>query len=124
VTGTGFCIAHSPGGADFMRDIASRGGQATRARLMGVAFEAEQLPPLRTIEDAKAGLDQVRIAVMTRRLTHAEGNAASKAIAEWIKGEGAAVTSRLVNELRTELDAKEAELAALRKQPGGPRRAS
>lgn len=120
----GLCAAHRMG-REHMATIGSRGGEATRARFGGEAFTAEELPPLHTIEDAKAALDVVRVAVMTRRLTHAEGNAASKSVAEWVKAETAAITGRLVNELRAELDAKSEEIATLRKQlTPGPRRAS
>jgi allantoicase len=37
-------------------------------------------------------------------ITHAEGNAASKAVAEWCKAESAAVTKSLVNELHKALE--------------------
>jgi hypothetical protein len=113
---SGYCPAHRDGGREHMADLGSRGGQATRAKLAGHAFTAEDLPPLHSIEDAKAALDVIRVAVMTRRLTHAEGNAASKATAEWIKGETAAITARLNTELRTELDAKQTKIEALEKQ--------
>jgi hypothetical protein len=117
----GLCRTHREGGAERMAEIGRLGGAATRVRLTGEAFKAEELRPLRTIEDAKAALDLIRVAVMTRRLTHAEGNAASRAVAEWIKGETAAITARLVNELRGELEAKAAEMAQLRQQLMGRR---
>lgn len=119
------CPAHRPGGAEFMADIASRGGQATRVKLAGQAFTAEELPDLVTLEDAKRALDVVRKAVMSRRLSHSEGTAAAKTVDSWVKTETAAITARLVNELRAELDAKSEEIGALRKQLASrPRRVS
>lgn len=112
----GLCPAHRPGGVEMMRERAALGGLATKARFEGQAFAPEDLPPLVTLEDAKAALDQVRVAVMSRRVTHAEGNAASKAVSEWVRTETAAITARLVGELKSELQAKAEEIEALRKQ--------
>ncbi len=119
----GWCPAHRPGGVEEMRARAILGGQAAAAMRAGAAFTAGDLPPLASVEDAKAALDVIRVAIMSRRLTHAEGNAASKAVAEWVKAETAAITSRLVNELKGELQAKADEIAALRKQLAGGSRA-
>jgi hypothetical protein len=112
----GYCPAHRDGGRDVLRERASLGGQATRARFGGAAFEAGELKPINSLEDAKLSLDEIRIAVMTRRLTHAEGNAASKAISEWVKTQAATNTERLVNELTAELKEKTKEIADLRTQ--------
>jgi hypothetical protein len=99
-----------------MEAIASKGGQALRAKLAGSAFEASELKPIATLEDAKLALDEIRIAVMTRRLTHAEGNAAAKAISEWVKTQAATNTDKLVNELTVELKAKTQKIDELTKK--------
>lgn len=99
-----------------MAALASLGGQAVKAKFGGQAFEAADIKPIESIEDAKEALDDIRVAIMSRRLTHAEGNAASKTVAEWVKAEGAAVTQRLITELRTALEEKTDEIEALRKQ--------
>lgn len=112
----GVCLAHRPGGQEHLESIASLGGQALARKLAGSAFEAADLAPLVTLEDAKLALDEIRVAVLTRRVTHTEGASAAKAVSEWVKTEGAATTSRLVNELRVELDARLEEIAELRKQ--------
>lgn len=118
---SGYCPAHRAGGHAAIVASASLGGQALRAKLAGSAFTVEELPPLETLEDAKHALDVIRTAVMTRRLTHAEGNSAARAVGEWVKTEGAASTARIVGELRAELEAKAAEIAVLRRQLEGGR---
>ena len=115
----GTCPVHRPGNQERQREIASAGGAALRAKLAGAAFEAHELAPILTIEDAKRAHDAVRIAVLCRRITHGEGSAATKAIDGWIKAEAATLTARLVGELRAELDIKTREINALRKQLGG-----
>lgn len=114
VNADGLCLAHTSDGASRMAEISRKGGQATAARFASVPFVAEDVPRIETLEDAKLALDNIRIAVLTRRITHAEGNAASKAVSEWCKAEGMAATGRLVTELRNELAAKTAEIATLR----------
>jgi len=112
----GYCPSHDPDNAERMREIATRGGHATAAKHASVGFTADELAPMVTLEDAKRALDVIRVAVMTRKITHAEGNAASKSVSEWVKAEGAAVTGRIVNELQKDLDGKTAEIAALKLQ--------
>jgi hypothetical protein len=121
VTEGELCFAHRAGGVEQMRAIAALGGAATRAKYAGQAFDPTDLPPIVTLEDAKRALDAIRMAVLTRRITHAEGNAASKAIDSWVKTETAAITSRLVNELRVELETRTTEIAELRKRLAGGR---
>jgi hypothetical protein len=104
-----------------MKKIGSKGGQATKAKLASPGFDPEAVPPLETLEDAKAALDSIRRGVLCRTITHAEANAASKAVAEWVKTETATTTQRLVTELHRELEAKETQIAALRKQLSGGR---
>jgi len=112
----GWCGAHRAGGAEAMRERAVLGGAAKAMRDAGEAFTPDQLPPLQDLESAKAALDAVRVAVLCRRISANEGNAASKAVSEWVKTETAAITARLVNELRAELDNRAKEIADLRKQ--------
>lgn len=102
---------------------AAFGGKGGKAKRHAAPFALEELSTLRTVEDCKRALDQVRVAVLTRRITPAEGNSASRALDAWTKAEGAAVTARLVGELRAELASKAAEIAELRKAlAAGPRR--
>ena len=115
----GTCPVHRPGNQERQREIASAGGAALRAKLAGAAFEAADLKPILTLEDAKLALDEIRVATLTRRVTHGEATAATKAIDSWCKAEAATLTARLVGELRAELDIKTREINALRKQLGG-----
>jgi hypothetical protein len=121
----GYCLSHRPGpeGEAKRAAISAAGGRATAARLGGEAFTAGDLPPLVSIEDAKLALDAIRVATLTRRITHSESRAAAGAVKEWIAAETAAQTQRLVNELSRELEAKTEEIKALRKQLGGKLRA-
>jgi hypothetical protein len=116
-----YCPAHRKGGREMMRELASLGGQALRRKLEGEAFTADELQPITSLEGAKAALDQIRVAVLTRRITHSEGASASKAVSEWVKTHGATTTATLVNELRLELEAKTNEIEALRGQLASPR---
>jgi hypothetical protein len=101
------------------------GGKATAAKYAGGAFAAGDLKPITTLEDAKLALDEIRVAILTRRITYSEGASASKAVSEWVKTESAAATGRLVGELRAALEAKTEEIETLRKQlsAGGRMRA-
>ena len=112
----GYCQIHGEGGAERQRAISAKGGEATAKAWAAVGFKPEELPDLVTVEDAMTALDVIRRAAMTRRLTHAESNAASKAVSEWVKAHAALQTQKLVGELQKELDAKTAEIEELRKQ--------
>lgn len=112
----GLCFAHQPGGSERLREASRRGGEATKRKLAADGFTADELPALTDIDSAMNALDVIRIAVMTRRLTHAEGNSASKACSEWIKGHSVRQTQRIVDELQKEVDSKAEEIDELRKQ--------
>ena len=108
------CAAHRPGGDALMRTMAVKGGLATARKHRSEGFGREEIVDLVSLEDAKLALDQVRVAVLTRKITHAEATAATRAVSEWVKTESARMTKSLVNELTTELDAKAHEIAELR----------
>ncbi len=59
-------------------------------------------------------LDEIRVAVLTRRITHGEGASAAKTCDSWVKAYSAQLTKSLVNELQAELDAKANEIEELR----------
>lgn len=99
-----------------MRAIGLVGGQATKRKHAGAGFAANQVKPITTLEDAKLALDEIRVAILTRRITYAEGASASKAVDLWVRAESVAGTGRLVNELRAELEKKAQEILELRRQ--------
>jgi hypothetical protein len=99
-----------------MKARSALGGAALAREYQSEGFTAEELPKLVTLDDAMAALDTVRVAVLSRRISHAEANAASKSISEWVKAHGNAATMRIVGELTKELDAKTSEIETLRKQ--------
>lgn len=110
----GYCHAHRPGGAEFMRDIASLGGRATAAKHSSAGFTDADLQPIRTVEDAQRRLELISNASLTRRITHNECGAASRAIAEWVRAVDVAQTERLSTELHAELARVKAENDSLR----------
>lgn len=113
VRGDGYCAAHGPGGGERMRTLGSLGGVAKAAKEAGAAFTAEDLPAMVTLDDAKAALDQIRVAVLTRRISHNEGSSAARAVDSWTRAHMSGAADRLVNELEASLDAKAAEIASL-----------
>lgn len=116
----GYCPAHTEGGAEHMREIAAKGGNALREKLALPGYAEGEVPRVTSLEEAKSALADIHVAVLTRRITDKEAQAATKAVAEWIKGDNATTSNTLVKELRAELDAKKSEIAALRKQLARP----
>jgi hypothetical protein len=117
----GYCDSHRPGGSEYMSEIGRLGAAATNAKHSMDGFEPGELPAVVDYESAKVVLDMLAHAVVERRITHSECSAATRAVDAWVRAEGANLTSRLVQELKSELDAKEREIAALRKQLASPR---
>ena len=97
-----------------MREARSRGGLATAQKRQGKPFSGDEIGRLSTLEDAKLALDQIRTAVLLRRITHSEGSAATKAVSEWVRTESTVLTAALVGDLRRELDARTREIDELR----------
>lgn len=98
-----------------MSKIAALGGEATARVWESEGFTLDELPPLESLEDAKLALDAIRRGVLCRKCTHNEATAATRAVGEWVKTVSAVDTKQLVTDLRSELEAKTKEIAALRK---------
>src|SRR2546423_346333 len=103
----GLCPAHRD--PERMKEISALGGAANKAKLSAPAFEPEQLKPIVTLGDAKLALDEIRVGILTRRITHGEGNAAATAVREWVKAEQATVSKTLTDDLRAELNRVKAD---------------
>src|SRR5579872_245831 len=96
----GWCPTHRPGGLDRVREAAAKVGAANAARHEANAakgLEEAALAPMETIEDAKRELDTSRRAILLRKIPHAEGAAAARTVAEWVKAHAVGQTQKLVN---------------------------
>ena len=112
----GWCQSHGPGATERMTARGTLGGAATAAAWSSDGFTVEELKPIETLDDAMLALDDIRRAVLCRKVTHNEGNSATRAIGEWVKTHGARLTQALVTELQGELNARTKEIEDLRKQ--------
>ncbi len=108
----GLCPAHRPGGREAMAERGRKGGLATKRRNVSPGLRAEELPKLRTHEDAQNWLETIGRAVATGRLSDRQAQAAIRAIAEWVRAEGERQTSEVVNKLRAEIDRVKSEIAS------------
>ncbi len=109
---TGYCRSHGPGAAERMAAQGRKGAEATAKKLRGVGLDPNELPSLRTHEDAQAWLETIGRAVATGRLSDRQAQAAIRAVSEWVRAEAERVTGVVVNELRSELDRVKAEIAS------------
>ncbi len=108
----GLCPAHRPGGREAMAERGRKGGLATKRRNASPGLGAEELPDLRTHEDAQAWLETIGRAVAVGRLSDRQAQAAIRAVAEWVKAEGERATAEVINELRSDLDRVKSEIAS------------
>ena len=104
-----------------MREIASAGGQATRAKFAAPGLRAGEMPELTDIESCKRAYNVVAQALAERRITDKEALGFVRIIDGFVKAESAAITQRVVTELQAMHEAKDEEIAELRRQVGGAR---
>lgn len=106
----GRCPAHRPGGAEEMRERASRGGRArARQRQRGPdVLDDEELHELESHADAKARLDLICRAVLTGRITRERADPAVRSIKEWVSAHRAELADEKLEELEQRLAAIEA----------------
>lgn len=102
VGASGYCRTHDPSLVDARKLQSLRGG-ATTARRFKPGITPEDLGPLETPSDAQRWLRTIAQAVGSRHLTHAEGNAMSKAVSEWIKARDLDVREQRLTELERKL---------------------
>jgi hypothetical protein len=98
---------------------AKLGGVAKRMRDSSPGQTEDMLPRLVDLVDAPPALDSVRRAVLTRAITHHEGSAAVRAIAEFVKACSALATKQMMDETTKELEKKDKEILELRAQLSG-----
>ncbi len=101
---TGYCPAHGPGAFERLSEAGKKGAEATRAKWRGKGLREEELPELRTPEDAEAWLEALARAVSTGRLGHHEARAATGALREWLRAHEAGAVSERVGQLKKQLD--------------------
>ncbi len=96
VGGDGFCPAHRPGGQAEMRRRGLKGAIASRSCK---GLSPDELPPLRSPEDAERWAEIVGRAVSQKRLTHSEGRAVASLIREFLKAHSDGKVTRRIKEL-------------------------
>ena len=96
----GLCPAHRPGARERLREAGKKGAQvSTRLRRKAMGLEPDDLPPLRTPQDAEAWLERVGRAVATGRLANRDGDAVTRAVREWLRAHEAGAVAEQVGEL-------------------------
>ncbi len=95
-----------------MAERGRKGGLATKRKMASPGLKSDELPELRTHEDAQGWLETIGRAVATGRLSDRQAQAAIRAVSEWVKAEGERATAEVVNELRFEIDRVKAEIAS------------
>ncbi len=95
-----------------MAERGRKGGLATKRKMASPGLDPEELPELRSHEDAKAFLEVIARAVATGRLSDRQANSAVRAISEWIKAEAERTTAEVVGHLRDEIDRLKSEIAS------------
>lgn len=102
---TGFCPAHDPTRPNEMKERGRSGGlKSAEVRRKAKGLHPDELPDLRTHEDAKIWLEVVGRAVSTGRLGDREAQAAIRAVSEWVKTAAEEATREVVDELKAEID--------------------
>lgn len=107
VRGTDYCSAHQPGGS---AEMSRRGLLGALASRRSDGLEDDELPALRSHEDAKRWLEAIGRAVCLGRLRESAAQAAIRAVEAWLKAEAERLTAHVVEDLRLEVDRVKAEL--------------
>ena len=101
---TGYCPAHGPGAFERLSEAGKKGAEATRRKWRGKGLNEDELPELRTPDDAEKWLESIARAVSTGRLGHNEAKAAVSALREWLRAHEAGMMSDRVEKLKRQLD--------------------
>ena len=95
-----------------MAERGRRGGLATKRKTASPGLGPDELPELRSHQDAQSWLETIGRAVATGRLPDRQAQAAIRAVSEWVKAEGERATSEVLIELRGEIDRVKSEIAS------------
>ncbi len=112
---TGLCPAHRPGGREKLREAAMKGAEATKRVWRSKGLDPEELPPLRTPQDAERWAEVLGRAVASGNLTHSQGKAISSLLREWRASHEAGVVSGRLEELRATVAELKSEKKLLRR---------
>ncbi len=112
VNPSGWCPAHQPGGRERLREAGRLGAEVSKqVRRKWKGLRHDELPPLRTPQDAEVWLETLGRAVAEGRLRNQDADAATRAVREWLKALEAGKVTEHVEELRE-------QVAALKKRQG------
>ena len=78
---------------------------STRLRHKAAGLSSDDLPPLRSPQDAEAWLERIGRAVATGELVNRDADAATRAVREWLRAHEAGTVTEQVDELRRKVAA-------------------
>ena len=103
---TRYCPAHRPGATERLREAGKKGAKvSTRLRHKAAGLSSDDLPPLRSPQDAEAWLERIGRAVATGELVNRDADAATRAVREWLRAHEAGTVTEQVDELRRKVAA-------------------
>ena len=103
---TRYCPAHRPGATARLREAGRKGAKvSTRLRHKAAGLSSDDLPPLRSPQDAEAWLERIGRAVATGELVNRDADAATRAVREWLRAHEAGTVTEQVDELRRKVAA-------------------
>jgi hypothetical protein len=97
------CPAHAEGGREEMRARARMGAQATRQRWQKKGLASDELPALRSPQDAERWAEITARAVAEKRLSHADGRTIATLLREWGKSHSEGRVAQRVEELKKQV---------------------
>ena len=114
----GACYHHDPHRAEERAERNRRGGLTTAAKIKAEAgpVTEDELPPIRTHDDAEARLDFLHRAAALSRLPASSANAAIRGVEAWVKARADKLKSVELVKLRDAVASLEAENDRLRRE--------
>ncbi len=98
---SGYCPAHRPGGRDAMAERGRIGAEVSKqVRRKGKGLRPGELGPLRNPGDAKRWLRIIGRAVAEGRLRSRDGDAATRAVREWLRAYDVSTVADRLEELQ------------------------
>jgi len=103
----GLCYHHDPERAEERAEARARGAAATNRQKRAKArtsFDPDRLPRLDSLEAAQQWLETSGRLRAEGLLTHSDMSSYARIVSEWVKAEGARVTSQELRDTRKDLD--------------------